>query len=840
VRARPRTWLHGVVSPARRRPALAAAISLGSFVFAAAALAGGRVALEWNRQSDAVERAAELDRAGRFVEAAQLLDECVERARHSSFVWLSPAAETLAARYADEPRRTIVDALRSVPAGRPVRLAREVGVELAETIAASVRPPVNVDGDFDNVLRQTASLLSDCDDELARGIAERLSEVIESSPIAAPGPAVGDFDNLRRVAASPLPPDLLWRRGGGYGVLVDGVLARWATRDGASSQGWNPATAQALLRLAGALPDRRCYEFAVAQLSAEHPESQRMAVLQMGRIALWWARPGRIEEGSPPERSVTCEQILDGVDRLLDERVVTAQLGLSHQVSYTYGLLAHVLALRWPGLPPAAPIQHDDVRVADAIARVFALLHRSHVQDGPLIAGACGQPARAVVELDPIRPDPRDDRRDWRIAFGVGLGLGADGAALADALPILEATTRRRGGSPQAAGERDVFRGLIRALELRARFGRVDETLLAPLVAPLCEWSGVDAESGVFPVLVDEPIAALVELLARFGGSAGKERAIAIATRIAAEIDQFVDGKEIANAARLLRAAAAQSPEHATVLAEALRRVADRVAEARGSAEPMLEQLAAEAQLAAGDLVAAEVSMRAAARSAEAVDPELFRLLRELRDGDELALALRVELLALHRAELARPSLDLRNSTTLAPPSSRHAESTAEGGPTLNVAAAWDFSLRPPPDPGCALPFDLRLSSLIGSMKELTDSRLVFGRGSVLRLFADVGGFPDPNGALVLEHMSANVDDHPIGGTSTISVEVNGYAAATFTVTNKSYVVDVVNVGYFLNPRINEIAIRFEEGPSRYWLHSVRLMRKYPPDPTDAPKSGRR
>ncbi|MEW6747863.1 MAG: hypothetical protein AB1486_34515 [Planctomycetota bacterium] len=148
--------------------------------------------------------------------------------------------------------------------------------------------------------------------------------------------------------------------------------------------------------------------------------------------------------------------------------------------------------------------------------------------------------------------------------------------------------------------------------------------------------------------------------------------------------------------------------------------------------------------------------------------------------------------------------------------SSRHSAATHGA-----LRAVWDFTGDMPVFGGCALRWQRQAPEL--QHRQHSKGRFIapFHNRKELALYAHVR--EQRKARLLLEHCAASVPAEPFGGQAAIKVLVNNQAVDPMTVTDHTLQKDPRPVGHLLQPGRNELVIRFESGPSEYWLASVAL-----------------
>ena len=123
-----------------------------------------------------------------------------------------------------------------------------------------------------------------------------------------------------------------------------------------------------------------------------------------------------------------------------------------------------------------------------------------------------------------------------------------------------------------------------------------------------------------------------------------------------------------------------------------------------------------------------------------------------------------------------------------------------------------------------------------GAGLELTTSRVI-NDGKLV--FNEIGGstatatFTTPaapsSATLELEHLSAGAGEAPLGGSSVISVVVNGAVAiAEWDIGSHSFIVERLRIDKFLKAGPNTIDIKFVKGTTTYWLKSLSVSCTFP------------
>ncbi|MEW6747617.1 MAG: serine/threonine-protein kinase, partial [Planctomycetota bacterium] len=814
-----RVWVH-------RKPAAAAAGLFGLMVLVIV----GRLAFSWiadwqalarakgERESDLVQ-AEELDGQARFVEAAKIIRkwEAPDKLER-----LGPSEDftDLRNRYSSEPRWTLVKDLPEADweddDGKPLSLSSESTRVILDALRPYLTPAANARGDHDVYLRLVKGLLSRGEDELVQEVAREVTEWIGNTKDL----AILGAPWIEYVAPSRLLPVMIWRGSrGGYQLVAEGCLQHLEHLEQRTRkpERLSPPSAHAVVVLLGHLPTAAAYDALLAQCDANNPETTRLALTGLGRIALWWLTLHHVLDPDQMPKSVNQNILKGGLDRMLDPGL-GQRLDPLEEGSLCHEVLAHVLALestmneterselrkklraalagprQIPSLPvvlAAAGAERSEIenlvstQLTDQAPSRLVILAEALVLHGTREATGrleqlCNDPLRQIegMGLPWTLPEPPSDR-----VARVDLLRDSISQGIRWAFDALRGTGRRPAELPSEPLARALEALLENAEKRQARLH-----LLAEIFAAWCGPAGknrllaeADRILTVEPGserLTQHPAWALVEA-AR--GHEGLE------LKISFWLEQLSDTwNDTASAAACHGKFLLQQdqPQQALVWLK-------RVAEAGSAGDPFL---------------LAALWRRSAMPSWES--PEMQRVfaarLRALRDS-------------------SRPSeSEATGELTFKAPSEPGPRS--EGG-TGTLRAVWGFSEDGVAFEGCALGC-LAPGPELAHRHHSRSHRFVAlvqpGRSRFV-LYAQVPERYSQKTSLVLEHCAASNPDQPYGGYSVVTVLVNAARLNSITVLGHDHQSDTVTVGPLLQPGRNEIVIRFDGGPSEYWLARVTL-----------------
>ncbi len=118
----------------------------------------------------------------------------------------------------------------------------------------------------------------------------------------------------------------------------------------------------------------------------------------------------------------------------------------------------------------------------------------------------------------------------------------------------------------------------------------------------------------------------------------------------------------------------------------------------------------------------------------------------------------------------------------------------------------------------------------LATSRVIADGKLVFNElGGSAATASFLAPVVPSSATLELEHLSAGAGQAPHGGSSVISITVNGAVAmAEWDIGSHSFITERVRIDKFLKAGLNAIEIKLVKGTTTYWLNKVSVTCTYP------------